>query len=111
MFIVLFGIVAASLYFAMNEGNPLQQTLDRTVEYQMLLVLPVMLKIVFPIVVVRRGLEIAGSCREEHLEAAYDDPKSSRRLRRYAAGQLKNTAEARGADGWAQIWEERQRRA
>lgn len=46
-------------------------------------------------------------CSTNLLTAAYEDQALPKWVRHYAASQLRDEAFARGADGWAAIWEER----
>jgi hypothetical protein len=47
------------------------------------------------------------SCTDHVFVEAYSDEMAPRRLRRYAAGRLRDLAAARGADAWAATWESR----
>lgn len=46
-------------------------------------------------------------CSSNQLTNAYEDHNLPKWVRHYAASQLRDEALARGADGWAAIWEER----
>lgn len=46
-------------------------------------------------------------CSHDRLEKASEDSALPRWVRDYAFAQLRDNALARGADGWASIWEER----
>lgn len=75
-------------------------------DYTTRFTLALLVAVVVPAWAIRFVIDLL-PCSSTQLIAAYEDHTLPRWVRAYAAVHLRDEALARGADGWATIWEER----
>lgn len=106
--VLLIAVVGGCLgmFFAHMNGFDVLRDTAVVSDYTTRFTLAFLVAVIVPAWAIRLATDLV-PCSSKKLTAAYEDHTLRRWVRAYAVTQLRDDALARGADGWATIWEER----